>query len=294
MHRTRLFLICFSALLLAGVGQADAQITDIQVTSSASVDPTGFVVNDLSFSFNGQFTSVGLLTSGLSAGDIYQDGAGGDTAPTSAAVSGDPSLATDTFVQFGADTSDTSITPSFAGGAVELGGAATATFNNQLLDVTYFTTPGIPVTDESNYFVGRLTFANTANGTLDISTFLDDFFFYNFQIYNGYIFDPSAFLIGDMNGDGDVNNLDINPFALALTNVSAYNSQFPGIDPDVVGDVNGDDVLNNLDINPFADLLTGGSSSITTVAGLQALVVPEPTSLALFAAVGLLLRRQTR
>lgn len=106
--------------------------------------------------------------------------------------------------------------------------------------------------------------------------------------------DLITILLGDMNGDGDVNNLDINPFALALTDESAYTSQFPGIDPDVVGDINGDDVLNNLDINPFADLLTGGGSSITTIEGLAALTVPEPTTLTMFAAAWLLWRRRTR
>jgi len=78
-------------------------------------------------------------------------------------------------------------------------------------------------------------------------------------------------LAGDLNGDGEVNNLDINPFVLALTDPTAFEQQFD-VDPAAAGDINGDGQLNNLDINPFVSLLTGGSS-------LQA--VPEPASAAL-------------
>ena len=63
------------------------------------------------------------------------------------------------------------------------------------------------------------------------------------------------FYLGDMNGNGEVNNLDIAGFALALFNRAAYNQMFPGIDPDEVGDFSGDGVLNNLDIAGFAAVL---------------------------------------
>jgi len=91
-------------------------------------------------------------------------------------------------------------------------------------------------------------------------------------------------IAGDMNGDDAVNNLDINPFVLALTDRSAFEDDF-GIDPVAVGDINGDGQLNNLDINPFVSLLTGGSS-------IEA--VPEPTSLAMLTlgGLGLLSRRR--
>jgi len=94
-------------------------------------------------------------------------------------------------------------------------------------------------------------------------------------------------LTGDMNDDGQVNNLDINPFVLALTDEEAFEQQF-GVDPAQVGDTNGDGQFNNLDINPFVELLTGGS-------GLRA--VPEPASLGMLWLGGMLLlgnRRRRR
>ena len=54
---------------------------------------------------------------------------------------------------------------------------------------------------------------------------------------NGFI------VLGDANGDGVFNNLDIAAFVLALTNPAAYPAMFPDVDPDVVLDMNGDGVL---------------------------------------------------
>ncbi|MGD8453424.1 MAG: hypothetical protein PVJ57_16550 [Phycisphaerae bacterium] len=62
---------------------------------------------------------------------------------------------------------------------------------------------------------------------------------------------------GDMNCDGLVNNFDIAPFVLALTNPEGYAEAYPGCDP-LNGDCSGDGLLNNFDIAPFVALLTGG------------------------------------
>lgn len=62
---------------------------------------------------------------------------------------------------------------------------------------------------------------------------------------------------GDMNCDGVVNNFDIDPFVIALTDPRLYAAMFPNCDINN-GDVNGDGVLNNFDIDPFVMCLTNG------------------------------------
>jgi hypothetical protein len=59
---------------------------------------------------------------------------------------------------------------------------------------------------------------------------------------------------GDLNCDGVVNNFDINPFVLALTNPAAYEAMYPDCNL-TTADCNGDGVVNNFDINPFVALL---------------------------------------
>lgn len=78
------------------------------------------------------------------------------------------------------------------------------------------------------------------------------------------ISDPAALTVtpcnvsGDMNCDGAVNTLDIAPFLLALTNLPAYQQQFPTCNP-LNGDVNHDLLLNGGDINKFiACVFNGG------------------------------------
>ena len=66
--------------------------------------------------------------------------------------------------------------------------------------------------------------------------------------------------LGDANGDGVFNNLDIASFVLALTNPVAYQVMFPDADPDVALDMNQDEVFDNLDIASFVAALTGGAT----------------------------------
>ncbi|TWT43914.1 hypothetical protein RAS1_03140 [Phycisphaerae bacterium RAS1] len=74
---------------------------------------------------------------------------------------------------------------------------------------------------------------------------------------------PSVFLrvffgtLGDMNCDGNVDILDINPFILALADPAAYQAAYPACKLEN-GDINGDGQVNVLDINAFVALLSGG------------------------------------
>jgi len=66
---------------------------------------------------------------------------------------------------------------------------------------------------------------------------------------------PEAVLTGDMDGSGAINNNDVVPFILALTDGDEYFAQF-GQHPELVGDIDGDGTLNNNDIIPFIHLMT--------------------------------------
>jgi len=84
-------------------------------------------------------------------------------------------------------------------------------------------------------------------------------------------------LPGDLNNDGVVDGLDIDPFVQALT----------GGEFDAAADLNGDDKVDGLDIDPFVQALTGGQDA--------AMPIPEPGSAALLilTAMGLGVRRRT-
>ena len=68
---------------------------------------------------------------------------------------------------------------------------------------------------------------------------------------------------GDLNCDGVVNLVDVDPFVLALISAGnadpfdAYRAAYPYCDP-LLGDINADGSVNTFDIDPFVDLLTGG------------------------------------
>ncbi|TWT45790.1 hypothetical protein RAS1_22230 [Phycisphaerae bacterium RAS1] len=65
---------------------------------------------------------------------------------------------------------------------------------------------------------------------------------------------PNA--VGDMNCDGEVNILDINPFVLALSSATDYQAAYPECARELA-DVNDDGNVDILDINPFVQLLSG-------------------------------------
>lgn len=62
---------------------------------------------------------------------------------------------------------------------------------------------------------------------------------------------------GDLNCDGVVDILDINPFILALGNPAAYRAAHPDCNI-LYADMNHDGSVNVLDINPFISRLAGG------------------------------------
>ncbi|MGE0480034.1 MAG: hypothetical protein AB7Q17_06130 [Phycisphaerae bacterium] len=64
-------------------------------------------------------------------------------------------------------------------------------------------------------------------------------------------------VVGDLNLDELLNNFDIDPFVLALTDPAAYAREYP--DGDITrADMNNDGVVNNFDIDRFVECLTVG------------------------------------
>jgi len=88
---------------------------------------------------------------------------------------------------------------------------------------------------------------------------------------HAYIYELQAFgiVLGDMDGNGVLNNFDIAAFESALTNPGDYLILYPGLTDYLQrGDLNRDGLFNNFDIAPFEDLLNGSLGA----------PVPEPES----------------
>jgi len=73
----------------------------------------------------------------------------------------------------------------------------------------------------------------------------------------------APFVLGDMDGDGDRDNFDIQPFEQALTNSAAYLASYPGLlNYRQRGNASGDYAFDNFDIQAFEALLTGGPEGL--------------------------------
>lgn len=68
---------------------------------------------------------------------------------------------------------------------------------------------------------------------------------------------PPSRLVGDVNCDGAVNVLDVNPFVMALSDPEAYRAAYPFCNI-LNADIDGNTVINVLDVNSLVTLLLGG------------------------------------
>ena len=93
--------------------------------------------------------------------------------------------------------------------------------------------------------------------------------------YSGALLTFDVLLPGDVNNDGVVDGLDIQPFVDLLTG-GGYQAE---------ADINGDSVVDGLDIQPFVDIITGAGGS----------PAPEPATLMLLVGGAIAVsRRATR
>ncbi len=79
--------------------------------------------------------------------------------------------------------------------------------------------------------------------------------------------EPPIELLGDVNLDGVVNGLDVDPF-VGLVTTGTFQPE---------GDMNGDGAVNGLDVAPFVAAVVGGSEA----------AVPEPSTFLLCIALGI-------
>jgi hypothetical protein len=97
------------------------------------------------------------------------------------------------------------------------------------------------------------------------------------------VFQTTSGIPGDMNGDGAFNSLDIPDFKMALSDKAAWELA-TNRKADLLADFNDDGVFNALDIPGFKTALAGGSAAS----------VPEPATLTLVAALGLIFSGRKR
>ncbi len=123
--------------------------------------PAGFVTQDLVIETDTDWIATSLLLK-LDTGTIYQDLLGSENAPPNSALFGiQPSVRFDTYVKgWKPDQS-----ASKAGGAVDLGGEPSGSFNTSTIDYAWFTTD---TDDIGRSSIGRFTLSDDATGTWEI------------------------------------------------------------------------------------------------------------------------------
>ncbi len=169
-----------AAAVLGGTSAAWCGPTLVfQETPNTATLAPNYLTNDMMFNTATDWLSAQLLIT-LTSGSIYQHSFGGNTPPNAALVAAFPDLAFDTFVAGGA----LDITPAIAGGAVDLGGGATAACNESTVNLTWFTTN---TNDVGNLLLGRITLSRDAVGTwaARVSNVGDGASFYSGPIVGG-------------------------------------------------------------------------------------------------------------
>lgn len=170
MINTNKFALALALVLCTIAAPSFAAVTfsSTQVPNAAGgAALNGFITNDIKVTFTGQYTgSQALIELTGAATPIYQDAVGSAAPPAAAFIGVFPSLAFDSFAAQGSPTAaGPNGDPSLGGGAVDLGGAAGATFTSALINQAWNPAGGVTITDQTDFLIGRFTLAATANGT---------------------------------------------------------------------------------------------------------------------------------
>jgi hypothetical protein len=126
-----------------------------------------------------------------------------------------------------------------------------------------------PTPEVDDLFAVRLCFL--ADGDVAIGSYRDDINGTDagaVYVYEGPAVIPEP-MLGDVNGDGQVNGLDVDPFVDVLLS-GPYQRE---------ADMNEDQVVNGLDVDPFVAAVLGGGTH----------QIPEPSTLTLLLGGGLCL-----
>ena len=157
---------------------------------------TGYTTADLQVTTTSDWTGAALLLE-LTQGSIYQDGAGGNTQPSSGLINAVPSVEFDTYVA----ANDNSVI--VAGGAGDVGGNGLQ-FDTSELDITWVDTA---TNDTGTINIGRISLSDDAVGTWSLQLINADGDIYtmtNVAFTDGELAQPPApaLVDGDFNEDG--------------------------------------------------------------------------------------------
>lgn len=157
-------------LLLAVAAAAQAGVVSVDSVLVPQAVLPGHTVNDIVLDFEGNLRGQQMILS-LSAGSIYQDSFGTNTAPNGALFPVFASSEYDTYVTIGGRRSDGAVPPAsqpvlVVGGAVNLQPGAELKFDTAGLNVAWAPGTGVDVPSGLDYITSRITLTNDAQGTL--------------------------------------------------------------------------------------------------------------------------------
>jgi len=236
---------------------------------------SGYVTQDLIVHSATDWLSCQLMVTPDSAGGIHQDplGSSGAQSPDPFFFAYFPSVEYDTYVSNGSAGDG----PLSAGGAVDLSGAPTQTFDQDALNIAWYSTS---IDDLEELALARITLTDDATGTWRflVSAYPAE----GPLIYaNGYLLNGTMFFAGDRNADGLVSQVDLD----ILLNDWGHSGEAI---TDPRADVNGDGFVGQGDLDTVLDYWGQGTPA------MEGGPIPEPGSLPLLGIAGMFLLGRKR